>query len=66
MRPRATTGTAFCSVREAAELLGVNQETVRRAIDRGELLAKRLGDRVLVSRHSILATDDVTRLRRTA
>jgi len=34
---------AFCSVREAADLLGVNPETVRRAYARGELMGRRLG-----------------------
>ena len=55
-RPRVTPGIAFCSIGEAAELLGVNQETVRRAYARGELLGKRLGDRILISRHSLLQT----------
>lgn len=54
-RARVTAGTAFCSVAEAAQLLGVNEETVRRAYARGELAGKRLGDRLLLSRQDVLA-----------
>lgn len=41
------------SVKEAAELLGVHSNTLRRAIARGELRAARLGDRVLIPRGEI-------------
>lgn len=41
------------SVRETAELLGVHANTIRRAIERGELRAVRLGDRVLIPRNEI-------------
>lgn len=57
MRPKRTTGSAFCSVKEAAELLGVNVETVYRAYHRGELLGKKLGRVVLLSRADLLRVE---------
>lgn len=43
------------SMKEAAARLGVDLQTVRRAIKRGELPASRLGRRVLVIRSAVEA-----------
>lgn len=41
------TTKAVVSVREAARLLGLHEETIRRAVRKGELKACRLGHRTL-------------------
>jgi excisionase family DNA binding protein len=67
-RPRVTAGTAFCTVAEAAEILGVSTETVRRMVKRGELLYKRIGTQdIRITRHSVMQpTPVVPQLRRIA
>jgi excisionase family DNA binding protein len=43
MYTEASAGTEFLTVAEAADLLGVNHQTVRRKIAQGELPAVQLG-----------------------
>ena len=43
------------SVREAAELLGLHENTIRKLIWRGELKAARLGRRVVIPRTALEA-----------
>lgn len=44
-----------CTVQEASEALGLHHLTVRRAIDRGELPAVRVGRRILIPRKALEA-----------
>ena len=43
----------WCSVDEAARLLGVSERTVRRAVQRGELPHRRVGRRLLIARRAV-------------
>lgn len=43
-----TVAADYVSVREASVLLGVSQDTVRGAVERGELAARRVGRRIVI------------------
>ena len=43
----------WCSVDEAARLLGVSERTVRRAAARGDLEHRRVGRRLLIARRAV-------------
>ena len=52
-RPVITPGTGFCRVKEAAAIWGVSTETVYRACQRGEVMVKRVGKLLLLSRPDV-------------
>ena len=47
----------WCSVAEAARLLGVSDRTVRRAVARGDLPHRRVGRRLLIEREALTGPD---------
>ncbi len=51
----------FSSIAEVADLLSVNVRTIRRWIDRGDLVAHRFGRQLRISRADL---EDFVRLRR--
>jgi excisionase family DNA binding protein len=50
--PNTITPLAY-SVEDAAKQLSVSSQSVRRLIDRGELKARRVGTRVIVSKNEL-------------